>query len=113
MVATLEELDEKGLVRVLTEPRNSLIKQYEKLLSFERVELKVTDSALGAIAQKAIAQKTGARGLRSVLEEVMLDLMYELPSLKNVKECILTEDVINGSVSPILLYESNKEMKSA
>lgn len=113
VVATLEELNEKALVSVMTEPRNSLIKQYEKLLSFERVELKVTDSALGAIARKAIGQKTGARGLRSVFEEVMLDIMYELPSLKNVKECIVTEEVINGKASPILLYESEKEMKSA
>jgi ATP-dependent Clp protease ATP-binding subunit ClpX len=113
VVATLEELHEKALIRVLTEPRNSLIKQYEKLFALERVKLKFTDSALGAVARKAVAQKTGARGLRSVLEEVMLDLMYELPSQKNVKECIINEDVIHGTASPILMYETEKGIKSA
>jgi ATP-dependent Clp protease ATP-binding subunit ClpX len=113
VVATLEELDEKALVRVLSEPKNSLVKQYEKLFSFEHVKLKFTDGAMAAIARKAHAQKTGARGLRSILEEVMLDLMYELPSLKNVKECIVTEDVILGAATPILLYETEKGIKSA
>lgn len=113
VLATLEELDEKALIRVLTEPRNALIKQYEKLFALERVKLKFTDSAIVAIARKAHAQKTGARGLRSILEEMMLDLMYELPSLKNVKECIVTEDVINGTASSILLYETEKGIKSA
>ena len=113
VVATLDELDEKALIRVLTEPRSSLVKQYEKLLSFERVKLKFTEGALAAIARKAKTQKTGARGLRSILEEVMLDLMYELPSQKNVKECIVTEDVIMGTVSSILLYETEKGIKSA
>ena len=113
VLATLEELDEKALIRVLSEPRNALIKQYEKLFALERVKLKFTDSAIVAIARKAHAQKTGARGLRSILEEMMLDLMYELPSLKNVKECIVTEDVINGTASSILLYETEKGIKSA
>ena len=113
VLATLEELHEKALIRVLTEPRNSLIKQYEKLFAFERVKLKFTDSALGAIARKAVAQNMGARGLRSILEEVMLDLMYELPSQKSVKECIINEDVIHGTASPILMYEMEKGIKSA
>jgi ATP-dependent Clp protease ATP-binding subunit ClpX len=113
VLATLEELNEKAMIRVLTEPRNSLIKQYEKLFSLERVKLKFTDSALGAIARKAVAQKTGARGLRSILEEVMLDLMYEIPSQKSVKECIINEDVIHGTASPILMYETEKGIKSA
>ena len=113
VLATLNELDEKALIRVLTEPRSSLIKQYEKLFAFERVKLKFTDSALTAVARKAIDQKIGARGLRSILEEVMLDLMYELPSQKSVRECIITEDVIQGTASPILMYESEKGIKSA
>jgi ATP-dependent Clp protease ATP-binding subunit ClpX len=113
VMATLDELNEKALIRVLTEPKNSLIRQYEKLMAFERVKLKFTDGALAAIARKATGQKTGARGLRSILEEVMLDFMYEIPSQKNVKECIMTEDVINGSATAILLYESEKGIKSA
>ena len=98
VVATLDELDEKALIRILTEPRNALTKQYEKLLSFEKVKLKFTEGALGAIARKAYTQKTGARGLRSILEEVMLDLMYDAPSQKQIKEVVLTEDVIAGNI---------------
>ena len=113
VIATLEELDEKTLVRVLTEPRNALIKQYEKLFAFEKVKLKFTENAVAAIAQKAHGQKTGARGLRAILEEVMLDLMYELPSQKNVKEVIINEDVIHQTGQPILLYENDKDVKSA
>src|SRR5512140_1274233 len=86
VVATLEELDERALIRILTEPRNALTKQYEKLLSFEKVKLKFTEGALGAIARKAFHQKTGARGLRAILEDVMLDVMYDAPSQKQIKE---------------------------
>jgi ATP-dependent Clp protease ATP-binding subunit ClpX len=111
VVATLEELDEAALVRVLTEPRNALIKQYEKLLSFEKVKLKFTDGAVAAVARKAFAQKTGARGLRTILEEVMLDLMYEVPSQKQIKEVVITEDVITGKSQPIRIYE--QDVKSA
>jgi ATP-dependent Clp protease ATP-binding subunit ClpX len=113
VIATLEELDERTLIRVLTEPRNALIKQYEKLFAFEKVKLKFTDNAVAAIAQKAHGQKTGARGLRAILEEVMLDLMYELPSQKNVKEVIINEDAIHQTGQPILLYENDKDVKSA
>jgi ATP-dependent Clp protease ATP-binding subunit ClpX len=113
VTATLEDLEETALMRILTEPKSALIKQYEKLFSLEKVKLKFTDSALAAIAKKSFAQKTGARGLRSILEEVMLELMYELPSLKNVKECVITEEVINGSGEPVLLYEREKGIKSA
>ena len=113
VLATLEELDEKALVRVLTEPRNALIKQYEKLFAFEKVKLKFTDNAISAIARKAQAQKTGARGLRTILEEVMLDLMYEIPSQKNVSEVIVNEDVIHRTGEAILIYESEKDVKSA
>ena len=113
VLATLEELDEKALVRVLTEPRNALIKQYEKLFAFEKVKLKFTDNAISAIARKAHGQKTGARGLRTILEEVMLDLMYEIPSQKNVSEVIVNEDVIHRTGEAILIYESEKDVKSA
>ncbi|OGW64224.1 MAG: ATP-dependent protease ATP-binding subunit ClpX [Nitrospirae bacterium RIFCSPLOWO2_02_FULL_62_14] len=111
VVATLEELDEAALVRVLTEPRNALVKQYEKLMSFEKVKLKFTDGAITAVARKAFSQKTGARGLRSILEEVMLDLMYEIPSQKQIKEVLINEDVIVGKSQPIRIYE--QDMKSA
>src|SRR5579884_2941614 len=113
VIATLEELDEKALIRILTEPRNALTKQYEKLMSFEKVKLKFTDGALGAIARKAYTQKTGARGLRAILEEVMLDVMYEIPSQKQIKEVIVTEEEIQGKSQPIRLFDHDKEMKSA
>jgi len=113
VTATLEDLEETALMRILTEPKSALVKQYEKLFSLEKVKLKFTDSALAAVAKKSFAQKTGARGLRSILEEVMLELMYELPSLKNVKECVITEEVINGTGQPVLLYEREKGIKSA
>jgi ATP-dependent Clp protease ATP-binding subunit ClpX len=113
VIATLDELDEKALIRILTEPRNALTKQYEKLFSFEKVKLKFTEGALVAIARRAFTQKTGARGLRAILEEVMLDMMYEIPSQKLIKEVVVTEDVIMGKSQPIRLFEQDKEMKSA
>ncbi len=113
VVATLENLDEAALIRILSEPKNALIRQYEKLFSFEKVKLRFTESALVAVARKAYCQKTGARGLRAILEEVMLDLMYEIPSQKNIKECVITEDLINNVGGPILLYENEKGIKSA
>jgi ATP-dependent Clp protease ATP-binding subunit ClpX len=113
VIATLMDLDEAALIRILTEPKNSLLKQYEKLFSFEKVKLRFTDAAITAVARKAHAQKTGARGLRSILEEVMLDLMYELPSLKNVRECLITEETISGAGKPVLFYENEKGVKSA
>jgi ATP-dependent Clp protease ATP-binding subunit ClpX len=113
VVATLEELDERALVRILTEPRNALTKQYEKLLSFEKVKLKFTDGALGAVARKAYLQKTGARGLRAILEEVMLDVMYDAPSQKQIKEVLITEDAISGKNPPIRIFEQDKDAKSA
>jgi ATP-dependent Clp protease ATP-binding subunit ClpX len=111
VMATLVELDEEALVRILTEPKNSLIKQYQKLLMMEGVKLKFTDGAMKAIAKKAVSRKTGARGLRSILEEVMLDLMYDVPSQQNVKEVIINEEVINSREPAIFLYE--KEEKEA
>mgnify|MGYP003345133643 FL=1 len=113
VVATLEELDERALVRILTEPRNALTKQYEKLLSFEKVKLKFTEGALNAVARKAYLQKTGARGLRAILEEVMLDVMYDAPSQKQIKEVLITEDAISGKNPPIRIFEQDKDAKSA
>ena len=111
VLATLVELDEDALVRILTEPKNSLIKQYQKLLMMEGVKLKFTDGAMKAIAKKAVTRKTGARGLRAILEEVMLDLMYDVPSQQNVKEVVINEEVINSREAAIFLYE--KEEKEA
>jgi ATP-dependent Clp protease ATP-binding subunit ClpX len=114
VVTALEELSETTLMRILTEPKNALIKQYEKLFSLEKVRLKFTDSALLAIAKKAFNQKTGARGLRSILEETMLELMYDLPSMTGVRECVITEEVITNSGQPLFLYHAReKGMKSA
>lgn len=111
VIATLEDLDEKALVKILTEPKNAIIKQYERLFAFEKVSLRFTEDALTAIARNAISKKTGARGLRAILEDVMLDLMYDVPSQKNVKECIINADAINKKSEPILIYE--KDAKSA
>ncbi len=105
VVATLDELDEAALVKILTEPKNALMKQYQKLLSIDSVRLKFTDSALSAIAKKAIRRKTGARGLRAILEETMLDVMYDIPSQTGIKECLITDDVILKNEKPVLIYE--------
>ena len=109
VLATLEDLDEEALVMILTKPRNALIKQYQKLFDMENVQLKFTDGALGAIAREAIKRKTGARGLRAILEECMLDVMYDLPSRDNIKECIISEDVISRMKEPMLVYENQAE----
>jgi ATP-dependent Clp protease ATP-binding subunit ClpX len=107
--ATLDELDADALVRVLTEPRNALVKQYQKLFEMEDVHLKFTDGALLAIAKEAISRKTGARGLRAIMEEIMLDVMYELPSRDNIRECIISEEVVDRKKDPILVYENEAE----
>jgi ATP-dependent Clp protease ATP-binding subunit ClpX len=113
IVAALDQLDEPALVRILTEPKNALIKQYQKLLAFDKVKLKFTDGALLAIAKKAFQQKTGARGLRAVLECIMLDLMYDIPSQTEVKEVLVTEEVIQGKGEPIKVFEHQKGIKPA
>lgn len=106
--AALHELDEDALVRILTEPKNALVKQYQKLLELEGVELTFTDGALRAIAAEAMRRNTGARGLRAILESVMLDVMYEVPSLKNVREVIVNEDAITRKERPIFCYEEDE-----
>jgi len=105
VVATLEELDEEALIEILKEPKNALIKQYQKLFEMEKVVLKFTDGALEAIARETLKRKTGARGLRSILENAMLDVMYEIPSQDRVKEVVVNEDTILQKSRPIVLYE--------
>jgi len=105
VVATLDELTESTLIRILKEPKNALVKQFQRLFEMEGVNLRFTDSALLAAAKEALKRKSGARGLRAVLETAMLDIMYDLPSLENVKECVIGEDVILNKEEPILLYE--------
>ncbi|MFO0687210.1 MAG: ATP-dependent Clp protease ATP-binding subunit ClpX [Myxococcota bacterium] len=102
VIATLEELDEKTLISILTEPKNALVKQYQKLFAFEGVDLRFTEAALGAVARKALAQKSGARGLRAILEHAMLELMYELPSRNDVAECVVGVEVIEQGAEPVL-----------
>ncbi len=109
VVTTLGELNEKSLVRILTEPKNALIKQFKKLFEFESVNLRFTDDALNAIANEAVKRKAGARGLRAIIEESLLDIMYELPSIENVKECIIDEDVVNNKDEPTLLFEQTQK----
>ncbi|MBW1850577.1 MAG: ATP-dependent Clp protease ATP-binding subunit ClpX [Deltaproteobacteria bacterium] len=107
--ATLGELSLDALVRILTEPKNALVKQYMKLFELENVELKLTDEALLAVAKNALERKSGARGLRAILESVMLDIMYEIPSNPEIRECMINEEVITKEKSPLLLYENQAE----
>ena len=109
VVATLHDLDEGALVRILREPKNAIIKQYQKYFELEKVRLKFTDDAVAAVAREAMKRGTGARGLRAVLEEVMLEVMYELPSLPGLKECIITREVILNKDRPILISEQKEQ----
>jgi ATP-dependent Clp protease ATP-binding subunit ClpX len=111
VVATLDELDEEALVTILVEPKNALTKQYKKLFEMEGAELEFRDDALSAIAKKAMERKTGARGLRTILENVLLDTMYELPSMDDVSKVVVDEAVVNGETKPYVMYES-EEMRS-
>ncbi len=113
VIATLAELDENALVRVLTEPKNAITKQYAKLFELEASELEFREDALYAIARKAMKRKTGARGLRSILESVLLDIMYELPSMKGVSKVVIDEDVIDGKSDPLLMYEGKEQNRAA
>ena len=113
VVATLEELDEAALVKILTEPRNAISKQFKKLFEMEGVELEIRPDAMAAVAQKAMKRKTGARGLRTILESVLLDTMYELPSLENVSKVVVDESVINHQAEPYLIYSNNPPSKAA
>ncbi|MDP3616513.1 MAG: AAA family ATPase, partial [Rhodoferax sp.] len=104
VVATLSELTEEALVQILTEPKNALVKQYAKLLAMEGVDLEIRPSALKAIAKKALARKTGARGLRSILEQALIDTMYELPNTTNVDKVVVDESTIEENKPPLLVY---------
>src|SRR5262247_2126868 len=109
VVATLHDLDEPALVRILKEPKNAIVKQYQKYFDLEKVRLKFTDDAVAAVAREAMKRGTGARGLRAVLEEVMLEIMYELPSIPGLKECIITREVIVNKERPILISEPKEQ----
>lgn len=113
VVATLRELDEDALVQILTEPKNSLTKQYKKLFDMEGVEIDFREDALLAVAKKAMERKTGARGLRSILESVLLDIMYEIPSQNEVSKVVIDDSVINEGSEPLLIYENNEPDKVA
>lgn len=109
VIATMEELVEEDLIRILKEPKNALTKQYQKLFEFDGISLKFTEGALVAIARKALKRKSGARGLRSVMEEAMLEVMYDLPSKQDVQECVISEQVINQGDYPVILYHNHIE----
>jgi ATP-dependent Clp protease ATP-binding subunit ClpX len=111
VVATLHELDEEALINILEKPKNALIKQYKRLFKIDNVELQFTKDSLLAIAKKAIIRNSGARGLRSIMEEVMLDVMYDIPSDDNVKKVIINKDVIDTNKLPLRLYEDTDETK--
>ena len=109
VIATLEELDEDALVSILTDPKNALTKQYQKLFEFEDVRLRFTEGALRAVSRQALARKAGARGLRSILETSMLDLMYDLPSRDDIEECVINEEVIEQGAEPLLVFKQEAE----
>lgn len=113
VIATLKELDEDALVRILTEPKNAITKQYAKLFEMEDCELEFRDEALHAVAQRAMERKTGARGLRSILEKILLDTMYDLPTLEGLSKAIIDDDVINNKSKPLLIYEGGEQHRAA
>jgi ATP-dependent Clp protease ATP-binding subunit ClpX len=113
VVATLNELNEEALIAILTQPKNALAKQYQKLFEFEDVRLRFTDGALRAVARQSMKRKSGARGLRSILENVMLDLMYDIPSRNDVEECVINEEVIEQGSNPLMVIKQEPEAESA
>ena len=114
VLATLEDLDQDALVTILTQPKNALVKQYQRLFELEDTKLTFTDDALNAIAKRAIERKTGARGLRSILEDILLDTMFDLPGLDEVTEVVVNEEAVSSETSPLMIYaENQKEDQSA
>jgi len=109
ITAVLGELTEDALIQILSEPKNALVKQYQRLLEMEGVRLKFTEESLKAVAKKAMIRKLGARGLRSILEETMLELMYEVPSQDDIKEVVISEDTITRGEQPLIVYEHKAE----
>jgi ATP-dependent Clp protease ATP-binding subunit ClpX len=112
VLATLEDLDEAALIQILTEPKNALVKQYQRLFEMENVELTFHDGALSAIARRAIERKTGARGLRSIMEAILLDTMFELPAMEGVREVVISDEVVTGNARPLYIY-AEKEAGNA
>ena len=112
VAATLDELDEETFIEILTKPKNAVIKQFQKLMELEGVELEFTEGALTQIAQEAINRKTGARGLRAIIESIMLDISYEVPSLTGLKRCMITKEVVQGKGNPLFFYEEERKLSS-
>ncbi|MFO7750272.1 MAG: ATP-dependent Clp protease ATP-binding subunit ClpX [Desulfobacteraceae bacterium] len=109
VIASLGELNEESLIKILTEPKNALVKQYQRLFEFEGINLRFTEEALAAMAKEGVNRKAGARGLRAIVEETMLEIMYELPSIKDVRECVVGEEVVSKQEKPILLFEQSQK----
>ena len=112
VIATLQDLDEDALVTILTEPKNALVKQYQRLFDIEETKLSFTDDALKAIARRAIERKTGARGLRSIMEEILLDTMFELPSLDSVSEVVVNEEAVGPEATPLMIHGEAKAQEA-
>jgi ATP-dependent Clp protease ATP-binding subunit ClpX len=113
VIATLEDLDEEALKKILTEPKNALVKQYSRLFEMENVDLTFQDEALDVVARKAIERKTGARGLRSIMEATLLDTMYDLPGLEGVEQVVIGPEVIEGKARPLYIYSDRAEKTGA
>jgi ATP-dependent Clp protease ATP-binding subunit ClpX len=109
VIATLDDLDEDALIQILTQPKNALVKQYQRLFDMEGVELSFADDSLRAIAKKAIARKTGARGLRSIMENILLDTMFDLPGMDGVEEVVINGEVVDGNATPLHIYADKRE----
>jgi len=113
VIATLEDLDEDALVTILSEPKNALVKQYQRLFDIEDTKLTFTDDALRAIARRAIERKTGARGLRSIMEDILLDTMFDLPGMENVTEVVVNEEAVGPDAEPLMIYADEPEKSEA
>jgi len=113
VVATLDELDERTLIEILTKPKNAVVKQYQRLMELEGIELEFTEGALKRVAKEATQRKTGARGLRAIIENIMLDISYEVPSLSGLKRCVITEEVVENRGAPLFFYEEERRLGSA
>ena len=113
VIATLEDLDEDALISILTQPKNALLKQYQRLFDMEEVKLTFTEDALKAVAKRAIVRKTGARGLRSIMEAILLDTMYELPNLRGVSEVVINGEVVDGNAKPLYVHAENTKAEEA
>ena len=111
MIATIKELDREALKKIVVEPKNSLVKQYKKLFEIDGVELEFEDEAIDAIVDKAIELKTGARGLRSIIEEIMTDIMFEIPSNPNIEKCIITKETVQNSKEPKIIINEEKNLE--